>query len=412
MLFSDYFISTQREIKEESVSFKLSLKAGLVSSLAAGIYSYLPLGLRVLRNIENIIRKNMAECGANEVLLPALQPMDLWEKTGRDELLGETMFRFKDRKKRPLCLAPTHEEAITDLVSKYVSSYKQLPLVLYQIQTKFRDELRPRAGLIRGSEFVMKDAYSFDIDEKGLAENYKRMLSAYKNIFSECGLKTTEFKADTGFIGGSVSHEFLAESGSGEDIIKVCSNCGQTFKDQDKCPGCKGDDYKENKALEVGHVFKLGTKYSEKLKAFFLDEKGKRNPVIMGCYGIGVSRIISAVIEQNHDEEGIVWPRSISPFDIEIICLSPDDEAINKFSFDLYNELKKEREVLLDERNETPGVKFKDAHLLGIPFLIIIGKKNFYNDKVEIEVRKGRKKEMVPKENVTGALKKIIEEYI
>jgi prolyl-tRNA synthetase len=408
MLFSKYFIPTLREVKEESVSFNLSLRAGLISSLAAGMYSYLPLGLRVLRNIEKIIRTNMQACGAHEVLLPALQPVDLWRKTQRDELLGQVMLRCKDRKKRDLCLAPTHEEAVTDLVSKFVSSYRQLPLVLFQIQTKFRDELRPRSGLIRSCEFVMKDAYSFDRNPQGLDSNYQQMLSVYKNIFSECGLQTIPFTADTGFIGGSSSHEFLAEGSSGEDIFKSCQECGIEFKEGSLCPVCKSSKVKEKKALELGHIFKLGTKYSEQLAAFFLDEDSRRKPIIMGCYGIGVSRIISAVIEQNHDQDGIIWPEEIAPFSLEIVCLNPQDEEIKAFSFSLYEALNKEYEVLLDERDESAGVKFKDAYLLGMPYIVVVGKKNFSQDKIEIVIRKNKEKIVVSKADFQERLYSII----
>ena len=401
MLFSKSFIPTLREAKEESLSFNLSLRAGLISPLASGIYSYLPLGLKVLKNIERIIRKHMNGLGANEVLLPSLQPLDLWQKTGRDKTLGEVMIKFQDRRKRNLCLGPTHEEVITDLVARFVSSYKQLPLVLYQIQTKFRDELRPRSGLIRGCEFSMKDAYSFDKDEAGVRENYNKMLKAYEDIFKECGLKTIVLEAESGFIGGSVSHEFLSQGLSGEDMVKHCLGCGAHFKGKEICPKCSSKEAKEIKALELGHVFNLGDIYSKKLGAYFLDEKGKRLPLLMGCYGIGVSRIISAVIEQNCDEEGIIWPLNISPFDLEVICLNPDDEDIRSFSSSVYQKLKSKKfEVLFDERVEYSGVKFKDANLLGIPFQIIIGKKRFKENKVEVFLRGNKQAVLLDKSNI------------
>ncbi|MCD6540100.1 MAG: proline--tRNA ligase [Candidatus Omnitrophica bacterium] len=400
MLFSKYFIPTLREVKEESVSFRFSLKAGLISPLASGIYSYLPLGLRVLRRIEAVVRKNMNSLGAYEVLLPALQPLELWQKTKRSDLLGEVMIKFKDRRGRILCLGPTHEEVITDLVSKYVSSYRELPLILYQIQTKFRDELRPKGGLVRSCEFIMKDAYSFDKNEEGLEKSYQSMYSAYEKIFKECGLKPLVFSADVGFIGGSASCEFLIESSSGEDNFFQCRNCGFYFRDKDTCPKCKSRDYLEKKGLELGHIFKLGTIYSEKLGAYFLDEEGKRLAIVMGCYGIGVSRLLSGVIEQNYDSEGIIWPESIAPFDIEIVCLNPEEEEILSFCFQVYNTLSQQGfQVLLDERAEYSGVKFKDAYLIGIPYLIVVGKKNFSEDKLEFIRRRDKKKLLIDKKN-------------
>jgi len=387
--FSKYLIPTLREVKEESISFNLSLKAGLISSLASGIYTYLPLGLKVLRKIENIIRKHMNLRGANEILMPALQPLELWSKTGRDKLLGEVMIKFEDRRGRKLCLGPTHEEVVTDLASKYISSYKQLPLILYQIQSKFRDEVRPKSGLIRGCEFVMKDAYSFDSTGEGLDHNYELILSAYKEIFKECGVDTAVLEADTGFIGGSKSHEFLAPADSGEDILLYCGKCGSYFKDGKQCPKCSNRPVEEKKALELGHIFKLGVKYSGKLGADFLDDKSRRLPLIMGCYGIGVSRIISAVIEQNYDKDGIKWPVNIAPFDAEVICLNTEDKDVFSFAEGIYSSLKEAGlDVLFDDRPGYSGVKFKDSYLIGIPFLIVVGKKQSKKGKVEIIRRK------------------------
>jgi prolyl-tRNA synthetase len=408
MLFSKYFVPTLRQVKEESLSFGLLLKAGFISPLAAGVYSYLPMGLRVLKKVEAVVRKEMNEAGAIELLLPALQPLELWKRTGRDKLLSEVLIRFEDRRGRQLCLGPTHEEVITDLVAKFISSYKQLPLVLYQIQTKFRDEVRPRAGLVRGCEFVMKDAYSFDIDEEGLEKNYQAMHRAYSRIFSQCGLDTVVLEADTGFIGGSISHEFLAQGPSGEDLVVFCRDCNVYFKDKDSCPRCKKKNLKEFKALELGHIFNLGTKYSEKLGAFFLDKEGKRLPVIMGCYGIGVSRIIPAVIEQNYDQEGIIWPASLAPFDIEIVCLGSDQSDLNAYSLKIYEDLTNQGfDVLLDDRSESVGVKLNDAYLLGIPLVILAGKKNFAKDKVEIVQRKNKAKTLTDKSQVLEHLRRL-----
>jgi prolyl-tRNA synthetase len=362
--------------------------------LFAGAYSYLPLGLKVLDNIENIIRQEMDSCGASELLMPALQPLEIWQRTGRDKDIGEVMIRFTDRRGRKVCLGPTHEEIITDLVARHVSSYKQLPVVLYQIQTKFRDEIRPRFGLIRACEFVMKDAYSFDKDEAGLDKNYQAMYAAYKRIFQRCGLNILTTEADSGVMGGKVSHEFMVPAADGEDIVLVCPACKQTktYKDGDKeeCSKCGKKADKVN-CIEVGHIFKLGTKYSAALGANFLDAQGKLNPVIMGCYGIGVSRLISAVIEQNNDESGIIWPKEVSPYKVIILPLDVNDPKIMESALSIYEELGSSGiEPLLDDRDERAGVKFKDADLVGIPIQVIIGQKTLAQNKIEVKARKAK----------------------
>ncbi len=396
MKLSEYFLYTLREDPKEaeSISHKLSLKAGLLNSLASGIFSYLPLGLRVLKNIENIVRSYMDTFGAQELLMPGLQPIELWKKTGRDELLGEVMFKFDDRRQRKLCLGPTHEEIVTDLVRKYITSYKQLPVILYQIQTKFRDEIRPRFGLVRSCEFIMKDAYSFDKDEQGLDENYKKMREAYDNIFKACDLDVIVLKADSGMMGGSDSEEFLVEADSGEDILKFCKECNRYYKDKENCPECKGV-LEEKKALEIGHIFKLGTKYSGVQGAGFIDSQGVKRDIIMGCYGIGVSRLLPAIIESNYDQEGIIWPKKVAPFDLELVILG-DDAQLKETAFNIYDKLTSQgREVLIDDRNESAGVKFNDAYLLGMPYLFIMGKKNFLDNKIEVVYRKNKYKELI-----------------
>lgn len=411
MFWSKTFIPTLRETPQEAetISHKLLLRAGLVRMLISGVYSYLPLGLKVLNNIERIIRQEMDSVGASELLLPALQPLELWQKTGRDKVIGEVMIKFVDRRGRNICLGPTHEEVITELVKNNVSSYRQLPQVLYQIQTKFRDEIRPRFGLVRACEFIMKDAYSFDRDEEGLDKNYKLMFEAYNRIFKRCGLRFLTTEADSGIMGGSVSHEFMVPAKDGEDIVLYCPDCksAKTFKDQDKdtCLKC-GKKAEKINTIEVGHIFKLGTKYSESLQASFLDAKGKQQPIIMGCYGIGVSRLISAVIEQNYDADGIIWPKEVSPYKAVILPLDTTDELTMRIALELYNELLKLGvEVLLDERDERAGVKFKDADLLGIPFQLIIGKESLKNDTIELKVRSN-------KEKITKKKTEILEELI
>ena len=391
MYWSKTFIPTLKEVPQEaeSTSHKLLLRAGLVRMLMAGSYSYLPLGLRVLENIQKIIRQEMHSCSAAELLLPALQPLELWQRTGRDKDLGDVMLKMIDRKGRKICLGPTHEEAITDLVASHVSSYKQLPLVLYQIQTKFRDEIRPRFGLIRACEFIMKDAYSFDKDEAGLDKNYQVMHEAYLRIFKRCGLKIITTEADSGVMGGKVSHEFMVPAKDGEDVVTVGTE-------------------KVN-AIEVGHIFKLGTKYSASLGAQFLDAKGRLQPIIMGCYGIGVSRLVSAVIEQNNDQDGIIWPDEVTPYKVIILALDSADKSIMDLALNVYQELDKAGiEALLDDRDERAGVKFKDADLLGIPLQVIIGKGALRDGSLELKIRRSQEKIIKPKEEALKEIRRLV----
>jgi len=375
----------------------------------AGVYSYLPLGFRVLDKVENIVRQEMNSCGAQELLLPALQPEELWRKSGRDEEIGEVMFRFADRRGRKLCLGPTHEEVITELISNHVFSYKQLPLILYQIQVKFRDEIRPRFGLVRSCEFIMKDAYSFDLDEEGLKRNYDTMLDGYKRIFNRCGLNFKVLEADPGVMGGSLSHEFMVPAQSGEDIILCCPGCGFLRSQTEvgpKCPNCSNELQKLN-TIEVGHIFQLGTKYSKVFKAEVLDRQGGKRPVIMGCYGIGVSRLIPAMLEQNYDENGIVWPKEVAPFDIVILPLEVNKKKVYETGLGVYNNLKKRGfEVLLDDRDERAGIKFKDADLVGIPLQIIIGEKFLKHNEIELKVRRGGKRIAVAERELLEQVRK------
>lgn len=379
MRWSNYFIPTLKEAPKEaeSVSHKLMLRGGFIDKVASGVYTYLPLGYRVLKKVENIVREEMNRAGGIEILMPSLQPSSLWKESGRYEKMGKDMIIFKDRHKREMIFGPTHEEVITDLVRKYVRSWKQLPLLLYQIQTKFRDEIRPRFGVIRAREFLMKDAYSFDADEKGLDISYQKMRQAYINIFSRCGLKTNIQTADSGVIGGKFSEEFVAEGDLSE--------------------------------LEVGHIFKLGTDYSSSMKANFVDKEGKEKPLVMGCYGIGVSRIVAAAIEGNHDEKGIIWPLSIAPFDVILIPVV-EDNYVKETAEKIYKNLtEKGVEVLIDDRDETAGVKFTDAELTGIPLLVVVGKKA---KEGKVEVRKRKEKGHIEEniENVVATILKIIKE--
>ncbi|MDP2923035.1 MAG: proline--tRNA ligase [Candidatus Omnitrophota bacterium] len=404
MLYSKSFIFTSREDPKaaECTSHKLLLRGCFLHMVSSGIYSYLPLGYRVLSNISNIIRKHMNSKGAQELLMSALQPIEIWEKTGRDKVLEEVMFKFKDRKNKLLCLGPTHEEEITEIVRRFIFSYKQLPLILYQIQTKFRDEIRPRFGLVRSSEFIMKDAYSFDISEDGLNENYEKMLSAYKDIFKECGLGFIVTEADPGAMGGNVSHEFMVPAPIGEDTLYYCKKCNRHFKKGGNCQQCEGT-LEEMKMIETGHIFKLGTKYTLAQDAHFIDNNGERKPIIMGCYGIGVSRILSAIVETNYDDKGIIWPSSMSPFDISLIIL---DEKLNSDAFSLADTLKEQGlEVLVDERPQVAGVKFNDAYLIGNPYIIVLGKNYSNSKKIDLEIRKTKEKLSLGKDELLNFLK-------
>lgn len=398
MKWSNYFAPTLKEtpIGAEAISHQLLLRAGLIHMLTSGVYSYLPLGLKVLKRIENIIREEMNAIGANELFLPCLQPLELWKQTGRDKVLADVMIKFEDKRKRMMCLGPTHEEVITNLVKDFVQSYRQLPVVLYQIQTKFRDELRARFGIVRACEFIMKDAYSFDRDKKGLKKNYNLMYGAYSKIFQRCGLDTIILEADSGAMGGDLSHEFMVPASIGEDIIVNCSSCGlQAGATEEKaegksCPKCKKGKLSAQVAIELGHIFQLGTKYSDAQGAQFLDDDGKQKPIIMGCYGIGVSRVIAAIIEKHNDDKGIIWPSQVAPFDVEILPIqgSKEDKTISDLTEQCYKDLiGAGLDVLVDDRDETAGRKFNDADLIGIPVRVTIGKRNLAEGKVEIKIR-------------------------
>ncbi len=568
MRFSKTLVPTLKETPVEAriVSHQLMLRAGLVRQLGAGIYNWLPLGLRVLRKVEQIIRQEMDAASAQEVLMPAIQPSELWQESGRWDQYGKELLRLKDRHGRQFCFGPTHEEVIVDLARRELHSYKQLPANFYQIQTKFRDEIRPRFGIMRGREFLMKDAYSFDLDEKMLEESYQGMFAAYQRIFQRCGLAFRAVEADTGTIGGAYSHEFHVLADSGEDMIASCSRCDyaanmekavaapvkvgtdatitkmtpidtpnqktieqvakflqvpvtrtvkslvvqagkktvllllrgdhelntikaanaldvpeiflpdpQTaktltggipvgslgpvnsslpiladlvLKEQtnfvcganvagqhltgvhwerdlpspqfadlrnvtagEGCPRCEDGQLTLDRGIEVGHVFKLGDKYSRAMGIAVLDRDGKERTPIMGCYGIGVSRIVAAAIEQNHDNNGICWPASLAPFQVEILLVSPKDGAAVAAANDLYNTLTNASiEVLLDDRDERLGVKFKDADLIGCPWRVVVGGRGLKEGKLEVQSRKSSIKERVAVAQVASWLRERIQE--
>ncbi len=561
MRFSRMHLPTLKEVPAEAevVSHRLMLRAGMIRRLAAGIYSFLPLGLLALRNVEEIIRQEMNRAGAQEVLLPAVQPAELWQESGRWDFYGKELLRIKDRHQRDYCFGPTHEEVITDLIRHEVRSYRQLPLNLYQIQTKFRDEIRPRFGLMRGREFIMKDAYSFDVDDAAAGLSYQEMRDAYNRIFSRCGLNFRAVEADSGAIGGSFSHEFVVLADSGEDAIASCQSCeyaaniekaesqfievetalpdpvaaaalevatpdcesvaevADFFKvtpeaiiksmifesdlgfcmvvvpgdrevneikvaaalgaewleipaparvaDElglpvgylgplnvsitllvdrqvpqmgemicganrvgfhlqgvlwerdftsrqmadlvqvragDLCPRC-GSLLQIDRGIEVGHIFKLGTKYSEKLKATFLDQEGQERLLVMGCYGVGVGRTVAAAIEQNYDENGICFPYAIAPFKVALLNLDLKSEEVTAYCENLYQELRNRGiSVIYDDRNERPGVKFKDADLIGVPLRLTLGRKGYKRGILEAKCRSTSISEELPLDDRTS----------
>ncbi len=569
MRWTESFIPTLKEDPQDAevMSHKLMVRGGFIRKLISGAYSYLPLGVKVLEKIEAIIREELNSACAQEVFLPAIHPPEIWKKTGRYDILGDVLIKFKDRHGRECVLGPTHEEIITDLVANNVRSYKGLPLILYQIQTKFRDEPRPRFGVMRTSEFIMKDAYSFDRDAEGMEKSYKKMYDAYCRIFERCGLPYIAVEADPGMMGGGVSHEFMVPSDAGEDTIVICEKCkyaaslqvaacksspklearslkekklpiaqvetpgittiekvaallkvepsrlvktllyraddkvvallirgdydanevklknylkcgalgladqktieeatgapvgfsgpvglrnarivadnsvkgmvnfvtGANKKDThlinvnpdrdfevkefadlrmiteaDGCPSC-GKPIKIATAIEIGHTFKLGTKYSEALGAKFLDKEGEEKTVVMGCYGIGVNRIMASVIETSNDKDGIIWPLSIAPYRLVLIALNLEDEKVREISEEIYKKAERHGySCLYDDRDESAGVKFKDADLIGIPVKVIVGSKNAKKDMVEIKDRKTGRVDLVPAKDIDSHFKSIL----
>ena len=407
MLFSKLLIPTLKDAPQEAevISHKLMLRAGMIRKVASGIYTWLPLGFKVLKKIENIVREEMDASGAQEVFMPMVQPKELWNETKRWEKMGPELLRIKDRHERDFCLGPTHEEVITDIVRDNVKSYKELPLNIYQIQTKFRDEVRPRYGIMRGREFLMKDSYSFNIDEESLQETYLIMREAYKKILDRIGLEYKISAADSGAIGGDSSEEFHVLAENGEDTIAVSDssefaiNSELLLKDGENINLLEGKPSPDGKGtiqikkgIEVGHIFKLGRLYAESMKANVLNSEGKASTLYMGCYGIGVSRLVAAAIEQNFDEKGIIWPHSIAPFDINIISIGFEkDKKISSASINLYEELKSMGyDVLLDDRKDGYGAKMKDSELIGIPLNINIGKKYLASKEIELISRDGQ----------------------
>ncbi len=426
MRLSKYFLPLLKEDPREAqiVSHRLMLRAGMIRQLASGIYNWLPLGLNVLGKVEKIVREEMDRAGALEILMPTMQPAELWVESGRGDYGKETLFAI-DRHERKLIYGPTNEEVVTDLFRQNVRSYKDLPLNLYHIQWKFRDEIRPRFGVMRGREFMMKDAYSFDIDEESALKSYNNMFAAYIRIFKRMGLKAIPFRADTGQIGGDLSHEFQVIAETGESQIYYDSEYEKHFEsdevdieavkklyarademhDTANCP-LPADRLKTARGIEVGHVFYLGEKYSSSLKAEVQDSSGKNTTVKMGCYGIGVSRLIGAIIEANHDEKGIIWPDAVAPFKLCLINLKVGDAETDKKCEELYQKfISMGIEVLYDDRNESVGAKFAAFELIGLPRAIAVGPRGLKEGKVEFIDRRSGKKENLTIEEVLNAIK-------
>lgn len=409
MYASKFFISTLKEAPAEAelISHKLMIRAGLIRRLGSGLYSWMPMGLRVLKKIESIIRMKMNQAGGIELLMPAVQPAELWEETDRWDVFGPQMLKIKDRHDRLFCFGPTHEEVITDIVRKEINSYKQLPINFYQIQTKFRDEIRPRFGVMRAREFLMKDSYSFHSDINCLKKTYEKMYKIYSEIFEAIGLNFRAVQADNGAIGGDGSHEFhvLADSGEDELVYDEESDFAANSEVAKNHPNL--DKFKTCRGIEVGHIFQLGTKYSEAMKAEFIDETGKSKPLFMGCYGIGVSRIVAAAIEQGHDDKGIIFPSAIAPFEVILTPISYDKGGeVKKVTDSIYNELLDLGfDVILDDRGLRPGVMFSEAELLGVPHRITISDKTIGAKKVEYKKRGDEESKLIDLESFKKHLK-------
>ncbi len=427
MKLSDYFLKSRKDIPSDAtlISHKLMIKSSMIKQTTSGIYSWLPLGLKTLKKIEDIVRKFHNLYGCQELLMPTIQSSNIWKKSERYNDYGPEMLKFYDRNKKELLYGPTNEELITEIFKEYIKSYKDLPKNLYQIQWKFRDEIRPRYGVMRCREFLMKDNYSFDLTKKDAEKSYDNMFKCYLEIFKEIGIKVIPVKADPGAIGGDLSHEFHLISGSGDtnilydkklgDINKIdivssfnlLRNLYSVTEDEYK----KKEDLDENKliktkGIEIGHIFYFGTKYSKKLGAYVLDEKGEKNNIEMGSYGIGISRLVAAVIESSHDDKGIIWPKTISPFDIGIINLNIKNKDLTKLSDDIYDYLKKNNiDVLYDNTNERPGEKFANMDLIGLPFQIILGEKSLKEKCFELKNRKTNK--IIKIKNISEILKNI-----
>jgi prolyl-tRNA synthetase len=438
MRLSRYFLPVLKEAPSDAqiVSHQLMLRAGMIRQEAAGIYAWLPLGLKVLNKVEQIVREEMDRAGAIELLMPTLQLADLWRESGRYDAYGPEMLRIVDRHERELLYGPTNEEMITEIFRAYVKSYKDVPKNLYHVQWKFRDERRPRFGVMRGREFLMKDAYSFDLDAEGARKAYNRMFVAYLNLFSRMGLKAVPMRADTGPIGGDLSHEFIVLADTGEsavfchkDLVEMAAPgpdvdwygdlqplvnqrtalyaATEEMHDEAAFNAIPEGERLSARGIEVGHIFSFGTKYSEPMKALVTGPDGKDVPVQMGSYGVGVSRLLGAIIEASHDEAGIIWPESVAPFDVAIINMRQGDAACDEACETAYKALKAAgRDPLYDDTDARGGAKFATADLIGVPWQLIVGPKGIAEGVVEIKNRKTGERHSAPLADVLAGLAK------
>jgi len=399
---SRLFCKTKKETPKDAevISHKLLVKGDFIEQTISGVYRFLPLGLKVLKKIEKIIREEMWDLGAQEVLLPTLQDKKLWLETNRWQTIDPPLFKLLDRHQKEIALGPTHEEEMVDIARKRVKSYQDLPFSLFQIQNKFRNEMRASGGLLRQREFLMKDLYSFYSNEEEAREFYERVKKAYFKIFRRCALQTILVEASSGTIGGKLSHEFQVEAEVGEDRILICSKCGygvniEKIGEIKKCPECRGILEKKN-SIEVGHIFYLGTKYSKAMSADFKDRDGKEKPILMGCYGIGLPRLMATIVEIHHDEKGMIWPQSVAPFQLHLIRIE-NSRPVKLAAEKLYNDLTKENiEVLYDDRlDKSAGEKFADCDLIGVPRRLVISERTLKQNCAELKNRGAKKTKLI-----------------
>jgi prolyl-tRNA synthetase len=411
MLQSKLFTKTIKDAPKDEVSLnaQLLIRGGFIDKLTAGIYSYLPLGLRTLKKIQEIVREEMNAIDGQEILMPALTPKENWDVTERWDKI-DVLFKLKSQTEKEYALGATHEEIVTPLVKKFVNSYKDLPVAVYQIQDKFRDELRAKSGILRGREFNMKDLYSFHANEEDFKSYYEKSKKAYLNIYKRCGLDAKIVEADGGVF-SKFSHEFQVFTQFGEDTIKYCSSCGFAqnseicdLKEGDNCPNCEGK-IKDEKAIEVGNIFPLKTRFPDAFEFKYIDDKGKQQDVTMGCYGIGPSRMMGSIVEVHHDDNGIVWPEAVAPYKVHLLALGNDDKVMEE-SAKLYAQLEKAGvEVLYDDRDDSAGVKFSDSDLLGLPYRIVVSKKTLAENQVELKKRSEEKASFVELNKIIDLLK-------
>lgn len=375
----------------DSANARYLTQGGFIDRLTAGVYTFLPLGLKVLKKINQIIREEMDAIGGQELLMPTLHPREIWKQTGRDSGMNEILYRTRGAGDHDFILGPSHEEVITPLAARFIQSYKDLPFAVYQIQTKFRNEPRAKSGILRGREFGMKDLYSFHANDECLEKFYKKAIQAYFNVLARCGLEAYISEASGGAFTDKFSHEFAVVTPAGEDALLLCSKCRYAQnKEISKiavCPNCKVP-LEEKKAIEAGNIFKLGTKFSTDFDLTFTDENGKKKPIIMGCYGIGNTRLVGTIVEASHDDKGIIWPKNVAPFDMHLVTLGKNDKDVKAAAEDLYKKLREKRvDALYDDRDESTGKKLNDADLIGIPLRIVISKKTLVQQSVEIKKR-------------------------